>query len=265
MSDDFDEDDYDEPEPSSEELKEIAADWRSESAERLQACVAVWHEEPDLGRDLLLALSIDPDVDEGDRLSALQRLLRMDAPAVAAAAWLMWQTEWGHLEGVSKGEAASIVPGYREVEKDLAAGLTLIVANPYLDDLYRIWAGAHRVVEWTNDSFAELRALFSDTAILVGLDEVVRRSGQTSRGVLVGDTSLGWIVDDSTLPAAMRFGAADRRHICDEGDGADAFEKLATDPTLDQAHRLRAVKELASIDPERAARARLGLSDAQID
>lgn len=184
MSDDFEEEDYDEPEPSLDELKETAKTSWSGSNDRLRACVAVWHEEPEAGRDLLLALSIDLDVD--DRLSALQRLLRMDPAAVAAASWLMWETEWGHLEGVHKYEAASIVPGHRRVEADLAAGLALIVANPHLDDVYRIWAGAYRVIEWTKDSFAELRALFSDTAILAGLDEVTRRSGQASGGVLIG-------------------------------------------------------------------------------
>ncbi|MDQ3578566.1 MAG: hypothetical protein M3443_13420 [Actinomycetota bacterium] len=264
MSDDFEEDDCDEPEPSIDELKEIAADGRTESAERLRACLAVRDEEPASGRDLLLALSIDLDADEEDRLSAVRRLVRMDASAVAAVSWLMWQTEWGHLEGMFKGEAASIVSGYNDVEEDLAAGLALIVANPYLADLYRIWAGAHRVIEWTRDSFAELRALFSDTAILVGLDEVARRSGHASGGVLVGNTSLGWIVDDSTLPTAMRFGAADRRHIASRNDGADAFEKLATDPTLDQGHRFRAAKELASIAPERAAKVYPGLPEAQL-
>ena len=93
--DDIDADDNDEPAAGIEELKEIAADWRSESAERLRACIAVLREEPDAGRDLLLALSIDPDADEDDRFSALQRLLGMDAPTVAATSWLMWQTSWG--------------------------------------------------------------------------------------------------------------------------------------------------------------------------
>lgn len=265
VSDDFDEDAYDEPEPSIEELKEIAADWRTESAQRLRACLAVWHEEPDSARDLLLALSIDLDADEEVRLSAVRRLVRMDAPAVAAASWLMLQTEYGHLEGMFKGEAASITSGYQDVEEELAAGLALIVANPYLDDLYRIWAGAHRVIEWTSDSFAELRALFSDTAILVGLDEVARRNGQASGGVLVGHTSLGWIVQDSSLPTPMRFGAAKRRHFSDENDGADAFENLATDSTLDQGHRFRAAKELASVDPERAAKVYPGLAKARLD
>jgi hypothetical protein len=264
VSDDFHEDAYDEPEPSIEELKEIAADWRTESSQRLRACLAVWHEEPDSARDLLLALSTDLDADEEDRLSAVRRLVRMDPPAVAAASWLMWQTEYGHLEGMFKGEAASITSGYQDVEEELAAGLALIVANPYLDDLYRIWAGAHRVIEWTSDSFAELRALFSDTAILVGLDEVARRSGQTSEGVLVGHTSLGWVVQDSTLPAAMRFGAADRMCISNGNDGADAFEKLATDPTLDQGLQFRAAKELSSIDPERATKVYPGLSEVQL-
>ncbi|MFD2472656.1 hypothetical protein [Amycolatopsis silviterrae] len=263
MNEDFDTDDHEEPEPGLDELMEIAkAPW-SESTERLRACVAAWHEEPETGRDLLLALSIDLDVDEEDRLSALQRLVRMDPPAVAAASWLMQQTDWGQLEGVYKGEAASIASGV--IEEDLAAGLALIVANPHLDDLYRIWAGAHRVIEWTNDSFAELRTLFSDTAILVRLDEVAKLGGQDSRGVLIGHTALEWIVDDSTLPAAMRFRAADRRHIDDKRAGADAFEKLATDSTLDQDHRLRAAKELASIDPVRAAKVYPDLPENQAD
>jgi hypothetical protein len=253
VSDDVEDEAY-EPEPGIEELKELAADWRTESGERLQACLAVGQWEPEAGHDLLLALSISLDADGEDRLSAIEQLAKMDAPKVAAVSWLMWQTEWGHLDSGYKGHAASMLYGHQIIDDDFAAGLALIIANPYLDDLYRIWAGAQRVIEWTRDSFAELRARFDDTTILVELDEVARRSGQTSEGVLVGHTALGWIVGDSTLPASMRFGAADRIHISNDNDGADAFEKLATDPNLEQFHRLRAARELASIDPKRAAR-----------
>ncbi|OKJ97542.1 hypothetical protein [Amycolatopsis sp. CB00013] len=257
------EDNYEEPALGLDELKEMAAASWSESAERLQACVAVWHEDAEAGRDLLLALSIDLDVDDEDRLNALTRLLKMDSSTAAAASWLMWETEWGHLQGDYKGEAASIVPGYRDVADSLAAGLALIVTNPYLDDLYRIWAGAYRVIEWTKDSFAELRALFSDTALLAGLGGVARLGGQASGGVLIGQTSLGWIVGDSTLPSAMRFQAADWTHIAGgDDDGADSFEKLVMDPTLEQGYRLRAAEELASIDPARATRVRPSLPEA---
>jgi len=254
VSDEYSEDDSEDDDQgpvSVEELKEIAADRRSESAERLRACVAVWRDEPAVGRDLLLALSIDLDADEEDRFKALKRLLNLDASTIAAASWLMWQTEWGHLEGMFKAEAASVVPGFKAVQADLADGLVLVVADPYLDDLYRIWAGAHRLVEGASGSFAELRALFKDNAIVDALDEVAQRDGQTPGGVLVGETALGWIVDDGAMPTATRFEAAERISSRDEGSGADAFEELATDPDLDQYYRLRAAEELASIDPER--------------
>ncbi|MDT0351652.1 hypothetical protein [Pseudonocardia charpentierae] len=116
----------------------------------------------------------------------------------------------------------------------------LCSGRPYLDDLYRIWAGAHRLVEGAGGSFTELRALFRDNTIMNALDEVAQRGGQTPGSVLVGETALVWIVDDRAMPPAMRFDAAGRISSRDERDGADVFETLATDRDLDQDYRLQA-------------------------
>src|SRR6201999_1720323 len=92
----------------------------------------------------------------------------------------------------------------------------LLLVWPQRAALYWVWAGAYRVIEWDRDSFVELRALVKDTAIVSTLEEIARRHGQTHTGALVGETCLSWIVDDTSLPVAMRFRAADEHFLMDE-------------------------------------------------
>jgi hypothetical protein len=251
VSDDFDDDDYDEPEPELDELRELAADAATESTERLHACIEVWRQEPDAGRDLLIAYTISLDADHEDRVIAVERLLDLGEPVNAAVLWLISEVEFSHLDGVYRYREEGIIP-VLSARDDLAAGLSLIVANRYLDDTHRIWAGAYRVIDWTKDSFAELRTHFSDATIVSGLEDVAKRDAQTSSGTLIADTALSWIVDDKTLPAGMRFRAAGARYMIEENDGADAFEALASDPSLSTGQRRKAIEELAEIDSERA-------------
>jgi hypothetical protein len=190
-------------------LAAIAMDWRNESADRLVAATISARIDPPATRALLLALTIDSDMDDPDRVAAMEALHTTDPATAAALWWLMSFTDYGHLDPPYKSQANQLLTGLnREAEAD-AAGLQLLVSNRYLPDRYRAWAGAVLIDKGVHGAYEALKSTMAARELALALGELLERGNPDAWAVLRR------LSQDRELPSTERQWAAKELALCD--------------------------------------------------
>jgi hypothetical protein len=190
-------------------LERIATNWRNKSADRLVAATIMAGIDPPATRALLLALTIDPDMDDSDRVATIQALDTANPATAAALWWLMWFTDYGHLDPPYKSEANQLLTGLNREAETEAAGLQLLVSNRYLPDRYRAWAGAVLIDKGVHGAYEALKSTTAPRDLTLALGELLERGNPEAWAVLRR------LSQDRELPSAERLWAAKGLAQCD--------------------------------------------------
>jgi hypothetical protein len=190
-------------------LERIATNWRNEGAGRLVAATIMARIDPPASRALLLALTIDLDMDDSDRVAAIQALHATNPATAAALWWLMWFTDYGHLDPPYKSQASQLLTGLNREAETEAAGLQLLVSNRYLPDRYRAWAGAFLIDKGVHGAYEALKSTMATRDLTFALGELLEQGNPEAWAVLRR------LVHDRKLPSTERLWAAEELALRD--------------------------------------------------
>jgi hypothetical protein len=191
-------------------LESIATDWQQESADRLLAATIMAGIDPPASSAMLLALTIDPDMDDSDRVAAIEVLQATNPTTAAPLCWLMWFTDYGHLDAPYKGQANQLLTEFNRQAETEVPGLQLLVNNRYLPDRYRAWAGVVLVGRGVHGAYEVLKSAMATRSLISALGELLEG----------GDIQEAWAVlrrlsRDRDLPSTERMQAAEELAIRD--------------------------------------------------
>ena len=165
-------------------LESIATDWRQESADRLVAATIMAGIDPPTSSGLLLALTIDLDMDDSDRVAATEALHATNPTTAAAIRWLMWFTDYGQLDLPYKSQANQLLTRLnRDAETD-TAGLQFLVTNHYLPHPYRAWAGAVLIGKGVLGAYEALKSTMAIGDLTAALGKLLERDHPEAWAVL---------------------------------------------------------------------------------
>ncbi|MGA5304617.1 NACHT domain-containing protein [Nucisporomicrobium flavum] len=156
---------------TNELLTVIAVDWRRGSRERLLAARTLRRLDTDAGNALLLALSVDADMDDTDRLSALEDLCSSDPTAAAAAGWLLRYDSRAHVHYTAQIYAIFANAGVHQENDDTS--LLLLLRNGHLPDRVRAWAASVFLNQGHPEGYAVQMEFLPVDRLLVALGELL--------------------------------------------------------------------------------------------
>ncbi|MGH3764049.1 MAG: hypothetical protein ACRDTX_02660 [Pseudonocardiaceae bacterium] len=215
------------------ELTEVAGDWRVSSEDRMRAASQLVVEDQMTGRDLLLAFTVDADVNGPERVAAIRRLLAMDSASVAAVHWLMWKTHFGDLELPEKAEANDLLTGHRLAEqarRGRVDGLDIIVNDTYLDDFHRVWAGVELIGIQGVMAYERIKRAFTVSALTFFGTDLIERGETDDEGAIIGYYLLDSMIADRRLSLAERKNAAEMIADIDPRYDNPLFRALLHEP-----------------------------------
>jgi hypothetical protein len=226
-------------------LERIGANWRETDDDRIASANALAALDVDRGVALLLALTVDHDVDEFDRLKITHALARSSPPAPAAIAWLTFAEYWNSPDMRYKTAAISEVTRLPSDESAMLRGLKIIVTNPHLDYRYRVSAAVDIAKADSETSQRLLKSLMPVRDLVLHLADAAEYGNDAAL------SSLWSLARDKDLTVADRFDAANALASVNDETGAEAFQDLASDQTLTTEQRSRAAAEAAALKGHR--------------
>jgi hypothetical protein len=226
-------------------LERIGADWRETDDDRIASAKALAALGVDRGVALLLAFTVDHDMDEFDRLKITHALARSSAPVAAAIAWLTFAEHWNNPDMRYKTAEISEVTGLPLDESALLQGLKIIATDPYLDHRYRVSAAVDIAKVNIETSQRLLKSLMPVRDLALHLADAAEYGNDAAL------SSLCYLTRDKGLAVADRFDAADALASVRDDAGAEAFQGLASDQTLTTEQRSKAAAEATALTGHR--------------
>jgi hypothetical protein len=191
-------------------LIKIVADQYTDHPERIAAAKALNTLGRPEGAAVLLAVSLDLDVEESDRLDVTGVLAHADPPVAAAIMWLTFTAYWDSYDYGYKMKAIPLVTGLGLNDTAIAAGLEIIITNPRLPDTYRAQAGARLINEKGKPAYVLLKAHMTPLALLFAAIDLAER------GEPAGYILLNHLANDTTVASSDRLLAAESLSLLDE-------------------------------------------------
>jgi hypothetical protein len=222
-------------------LERIGSDWREEDNHRISSANALTALDAARGVALLLAVTVDLDMDEFERLKITRSLATSSPPVAAAIRWLTCEAYWNSLDVLYKAEAIHEVTRPRLDESAVLQGLEIIATNPHLDGRHRVSAAAD-IGQIDRDAGQRLlKSLMRVPRLALHLADAANRGSEAAL------TSLWYLIRDTSLAVADRFDAADMLASVDLDACAEAFQDLSSDQTLTIEQRSKAAAEAAAL------------------
>ena len=221
-------------------LTQISADCREGDTDRVNAAIALGSLDPDAGVALLLALTVDEDIDEECRLIVVRSLVGSEPKMAAAIQWLTFSAYWDS-ESRYSIEAFSEVTGLGLDDQDEQAGIEMIVLNSHLDLRYRVAADAELAQRRGRSAQLLLRSLIPAAVLIDHLAE------QAEHGNDAAFTALVQLCEDDSLIASDRIDIAERLTELDQDTGIEAFNNLSAEPALTAEQRSSATARAADL------------------
>jgi hypothetical protein len=206
-------------------LERIGGDWRETDDHRIDSAKALAALDMGRGVALLLALTVDHDVDGFDRLKITHSLARSFPPVAGAIMWLTFTEYWDSPDMRYKTEAISQVTGLLLDESTVLQGLKIIAANPHLDHRYRVSAAVDIAKVDSGTSQGLLKSLMPVRALALHLADAAEHGNDAAL------SSLWCLTCDKSLAVADRFDAAGALASVNDDAGTEAFQELSSDQT----------------------------------
>ena len=212
-----------------------------EPADRISAANAVGSLAPDSGVALLLALTVDLDVGEEERLEITRSLAGSSPQAAAAIRWLTFTAYWDSPDMRYRVEAISQVTRLSLDEEAERAGFEAIIGNPHLDDHYR--AAAYAELAGKDGAPAPLlqRSLIPATILITELSELAEY------GHTAAFAALCQLAADSDIAADDRIDIAGIVSEFDKDTGIALLTTLSQDPALSEEQQSSVAAEAAAL------------------
>ncbi|USX56228.1 NACHT domain-containing NTPase [Lentzea sp. HUAS12] len=175
-----------------------------------------------------LALSVDVDVDESDRLGIIDALVRQRGPVAAAIQWLTFENYEKYPDPAYHQQAIPRATFGTPSPEDKVAGLRLVVGAAELDDDYRV-AACTALAEYEPDDAYHLFVSLQPTRLTV--------SYLANVGEGYAPTLLARLVQDDAQPFRIRLSACEEVECNSPEFALDLYEALAQSTALSPGQR----------------------------
>jgi hypothetical protein len=189
-----------------------------------------------------LALSVNVDVDESDRLDIIDALVRQRGPVAAAIQWLTFANYEKYPDAYYHQQAIPRVTFGAPSAQDKAAGLKLVAGVSELDDGYRVAACA-ALTEYEPNEAYQLFISLRPTRLTV--------SYLLNAGEGYAPTLLERFVLDDAQRFDARFSVLDELAYDNPEFTLDLYERLAQSPALRPGQRDQVLEAARTLRPPR--------------
>jgi energy-coupling factor transporter ATP-binding protein EcfA2 len=187
-----------------------------------------------------LALTVNVDIDESDRLDIIDALVRQRGPAAAAIQWLTFANYEKYPDAYYHQQAIPLVTFGSPTAEDKAAGLRLVAGASKLDDDYRVAACA-ALIEYEPDEAYRLFTSLRLTRLMVSdLANVRERYAPT--------LFARFVLDDAQSFEA-RFSVLNELEYDHREFALDLYERLGQSPTLSPDQRDQVLEAARTLRP----------------
>ncbi|WP_414944827.1 NACHT domain-containing protein [Amycolatopsis sp. cmx-11-32] len=214
-------------ERTADALKSVADDYY-ELDVQAQAAAALDDIEPGKGLQRRLALSIDLDMEDDDRLNVISGLVRHSSDVAAAIQWLTFETLDNTLDSAWKFQAAPLVT-FAVSDEDRARGLQLLASNTELPEHHRIAACCDLAGYDQEQAYRLLRSFTQTRWLAMNLTDSRRES--------YAPTLLKRFVLDDTVAFTHRLDAIKYVEDDDPRWARTLYDALAHSPVLTDQQR----------------------------
>lgn len=189
------------------QLVRAAEDWRTGSTERLLAASTTKMIDPPAGVKLLLALSIDADMEDADRLTAIETLCDAGPEAAAAISLLMQLSNGDDLGPQYYIEVVMLLHNLPRSEHLDVISLRTLLQNQYLPDSLRVLAGTMMFGCRAPSAYAVIKSSMPAERLITSLGELLEREEPEA------DNLLRLLSADPELSDAIRTRAGEELEL----------------------------------------------------
>jgi energy-coupling factor transporter ATP-binding protein EcfA2 len=187
-----------------------------------------------------LALSVNIDLEESDRLDIIRALVRQRGPAAAAVQWLTFQEYDRYPNMGYHHEAIPLVTIGRPSTEDQKSGLALVARTEELDDAYRVAACAALAEHDPDEAYRLFNAMRPTSLTASHLIDSHER---------YFPTLLRRFALDDEQPFKLRFGAIEELEDTLPEFALELYEELAQSPALSPGQREQLRRAAQLLEP----------------
>ncbi|SES41472.1 NACHT domain-containing protein [Lentzea albida] len=223
-----------------ESLHSLAEDQHQFLETRVAAAEILDDHWPGQATTYQLALSVNVDLEESDRLDIIRALVRQRGPAAAAVQWLTFQEYNRYPNTGYHHEAIPLVTTGPPSTADRKAGLALVARTGELDDAYRVDACAALAEHDPDEAYRLFNAMRPTTLTVSHLID----SHEPCSLTLLRHFAL-----DDEQPFKLRFDAIEELEDTLPEFALDLYEELAQSPTLSPGQREQLRRAAQLLEP----------------